>query len=47
MDIEEIERDFIKYIEEHKGIQSTFGTLEFNKSNRIGQGGNGLVYLAR
>ena len=47
MDIEEIERDFIKYIEEHKGIQSTFGTLEFNKSNRIGQGGNGLVYLAK
>ena len=34
MDIEEIERDFIKYIEEHKGIQSTFGTLAFNKSNR-------------
>ena len=47
MDIEEIERDFIKYIEEHKGIQSTFGILEFNKSNRIGQGGNGLVYLAK
>ena len=37
MDIEEIERDFIKYIEEHKGIQSTFGTLEFNKISQIGR----------
>ena len=28
MGIEEKERDFIKYIEENKGIQSNFGTLE-------------------
>lgn len=47
MNIEEIEHNFIEYINEKKGISSVFGKLEFTNCDRIGQGGNGLVYLAK
>lgn len=47
VDVKEIEKNFIEYINYHKGIVSAFGKLEFTNSNRIGQGGNGLVYLAK
>ena len=47
MNIEEIELNFIEYINEKKGISSVFGKLEFTNCDRIGQGGNGLVYLAK
>ena len=47
MNTEDIEKSFIEYINIHKGVFSTFGKLEFTNSNRIGQGGNGLVYLAK
>lgn len=47
MNIEEIEKAFLEYINTHKGISTKFGEIELNKSNRIGQGGNGLVYLGK
>ncbi len=47
MDVKEIEKNFIEYINCHKGVVSAFGKLKFTSSNRIGQGGNGLVYLAK
>lgn len=47
MNIEEIEKSFLKYIDTHKGISTKFGEMELNKSDRIGQGGNGLVYLGK
>ena len=47
VDVKEIEKNFIEYINYHKGVVSAFGKLEFTNSNRIGQGGNGLVYLAK
>lgn len=47
MDEKEIEKSFIEYINCHGGIMSALGKLEFTSSNRIGQGGNGLVYLAK
>lgn len=43
----ELEKLFLNYINDHDGVDSIFGKLEFTKSDRIGQGGNGLVYLAR
>lgn len=43
---ETIERRLIEYIRIHGGIATPLGKLEFTKSNRIGQGGNGVVYLA-
>lgn len=46
MNGKEIEKSFIEYINYHKGVISTFGELKFTNKNRIGQGGNGLVYLA-
>ena len=42
-----IEKAFIEYINKHEGIFSIFGKLEFTNKDRIGQGGNGLVYLAK
>lgn len=47
MNTEEKEKIFVEYINANKGIVTTFGKLEFTNSNRIGQGGNGLVYLAK
>ena len=47
MGTEEIEKSLINYINSERGISTSFGKLEFNKSNRIGQGGNGLVYSAK
>lgn len=47
MNLEKVEKSFIEYINENKGITCAFGKLEFTNSNRIGQGGNGLVYLAQ
>lgn len=46
MNGKEIEKSFIEYINYHEGVISTFGELKFTNKNRIGQGGNGLVYLA-
>lgn len=43
---EEIEKKFIEFIETQDGIECPFGKLKFDKTKRIGQGGNGLVYLA-
>lgn len=39
MGTEEIEKSLINYINSERGISTSFGKLEFNKSNRIGQGG--------
>lgn len=47
MNIEEIEKAFLEYIDTHKGISTKFGEMELNKSDRIGQGGNGLVYSGK
>lgn len=44
---EEIEKGFIEYINAHEGVLTTLGKLEFTNSDRIGQGGNGLVYLGK
>lgn len=46
MNIEDIEKKFIEYIKTNDGIESIFGKLKFSNKDRIGQGGNGLVYLA-
>lgn len=46
MNTEEIEKNLIKYINSHQGMLTTLGKLQFTNSDRIGQGGNGLVYLA-
>ncbi|MBE5934296.1 MAG: serine/threonine protein kinase [Lachnospiraceae bacterium] len=46
MDKEVIEKEFINYIKDNEGIETPFGKLKFTQSNRIGQGGNGLVYLS-
>ena len=46
MDTTEIEKQLIEYINAHEGISSALGKLKFTNSDRIGQGGNGLVYLA-
>lgn len=47
MNAKEIEKSFIEYINAHEGVLTTFGELKFTNSDRIGQGGNGLVYLAK
>lgn len=47
VDAKKIEKSFIEYIKNNGGISSPFDKLEFTNSNRIGQGGNGLVYLAK
>lgn len=47
MNEKEIEKVFIEYIDKQEGILCTFGKLCFTNKNRIGQGGNGLVYLAK
>lgn len=46
MDTTEIEKQLIEYINANDGISSALGKLKFTNSDRIGQGGNGLVYLA-
>lgn len=46
MDTTEIEKQLIEYINANEGISSAVGKLKFTNSDRIGQGGNGLVYLA-
>lgn len=46
MNTEEIEKSLIEYINIHEGVLTSLGKLKFTNSNRIGQGGNGLVYLA-
>lgn len=46
MDTKEIEKNLIDYINNYGGISSSLGELKFTNSDRIGQGGNGLVYLA-
>ncbi|NFF40258.1 hypothetical protein FCV41_12660 [Clostridium argentinense] len=40
------ERDLNKYFKDNKGIESKFGLISINSSDKIGQGGNGLVYKA-
>ena len=47
MNTEEIEKSFIEYINVHEGIPTALGELKFTNSDRIGQGGNGLVYSAK
>ena len=46
MNTEEIEKRLIEYINTNEGVISSLGNLKFTSSDRIGQGGNGLVYLA-
>ncbi|MGL5151242.1 MAG: hypothetical protein ACRC7N_11795 [Clostridium sp.] len=41
------ERDLNKYIKINKGIESPFGKIDINISEKIGQGGNGIVYLGK
>lgn|GEM_PF-3393854 len=43
---EQIEAIFIEYIKKYDGINNCFGHFKFNTSDRIGQGGNGIVYSA-
>lgn len=47
MSIEDIENEFLRYIDAQNGVCGTFGKMKFTRSDRIGQGGNGLVYLAK
>lgn len=47
MNTEEIEKNLIEYININEGVLTALGKLKFTNSNRIGQGGNGLVYLAK
>lgn len=47
MNTEGIEKSFIEYINVHEGIHTALGELKFTNSDRIGQGGNGLVYSAK
>ena len=44
MKTEEIEERLIEYINSQSGITTALGKLLFTSSDRIGQGGNGLVY---
>lgn len=46
MTIEEIEKNLIDFIKTNEGLSTPFGKLKITRGNRIGQGGNGLVYLA-
>lgn len=46
METKEIEKRLIEYINSQGGIITSLGKLLFTSSDRIGQGGNGLVYLA-
>lgn len=46
MKIEEIEQNLIEYINSQGGIVTSLGKISFTNSDRIGQGGNGLVYIA-
>ena len=46
MKTEEIEERLIEYINSQSGITTALGKLLFTSSDRIGQGGNGLVYRA-
>mgnify|MGYP003410463289 CR=1 FL=1 len=43
---EQIESEIINYIKKNNGIKNCFGHFKFSTSDRIGQGGNGLVYVA-
>lgn len=47
VNVEQIENELIKYVNCNGEILSIFGELKFTNSNRIGQGGNGLVFLAK
>ena len=42
-----IEKNLIEYIDSEKGIPTPLGKLEFTNKDKIGQGGNGLVYSAK
>lgn len=42
----DIEQRLIEHINTQKGMITPFGKCKFTNSDRIGQGGNGLVYLA-
>lgn len=46
MKTEEIEKNLIEHINSKEGILTILGKLHFTNKDRIGQGGNGLVYLA-
>lgn len=46
MKTEEIEERLIEHINSQGGMITTLGKMEFTNSDRIGQGGNGIVYLA-
>ena len=46
MKTEEIEERLIEHINSQGGVITTLGKLVFTNSDRIGQGGNGVVYLA-
>lgn len=46
MKAEEIEKSLIEYINSHEDVITTLGKLRFTNRDRIGQGGNGLVYHA-
>ena len=46
MTIEEIEKNLIDFIKTNEGLSTPFGKLKITRGNRIGQGENGLVYLA-
>jgi len=46
MKTEEIEERLIEHINSQGGVTTTLGNLVFTNSDRIGQGGNGVVYLA-
>lgn len=46
MKTEEIEQRLIEHINTQGGITTSLGKLVFTNSDRMGQGGNGLVYLA-
>ena len=43
---ENIKAQLIEFVKSNNGIDSPLGKMEFTNSNIIGEGGNGLVYLA-
>ena len=46
MSEENIKAQLIEFVKSNNGIDSLLGKMEFTNSNIIGEGGNGLVYLA-
>lgn len=47
MNTKEIEKKLIEYINFQGGVLTSLGELEFTNKDRVGQGCNGVVYIAK